>query len=674
MTMACLVLTQSSCDQEKKETAGEVIEIEPDDLAGEAIVVPEKLATRLMRFVPREVEFVVGSRELIQIGDAVFEALNSMGDSEALLFKSVEKVEELDENGLVPDRAVVEENLDFVKALSREFFVCGWDGVGESLGKVSLLAGELDRWQVETIARIYLRFLEDEKPEEPDYAEFLPGEELLKPVEAFTLPKLLFGCAPDSREIGDLIRDQWVESFEKWLLKEDVRHERVEQMVSGSRFSGFKVGIFEEGEKAIFNEFVVLSGTIEEGLFFYLGPAEEALELPTREEDSISHHTATSLWDEFGNDGALGLVYASESLVSALAGFSTPTKYWSEIRKVFESEKPEFRQPILISKKLDFLASHEAVEIPLKSNAFAAIVYLDQGIHYQSRGGQAIVDDPAEAPWVLPDIDSLNPFLKIHFRTDEVRRRATLEYLEESFSLLGLLFNEWLEPSSAEILGEVKKTVVTLDEELKVLYRSWKNDVLAGLEPEHLLLLQLHEGKGEELVTPAALAVWPLKNRFRLQIGLDQIVGVFERAGVKILGAFPDLSNWPGIVREDVERTDLYRIEVPNESEVWSPTVAVDDRFLWISSSWKYLEELMKGFPKKERTDAASGFLVDVDLRQLMQLAGRWGERSGGKVKEFLDLFEVKYLRENLSRFQYWVRTENGVPRTTMKLEFRGSK
>ena len=81
----------------------------------------------------------------------------------------------------------------------------------------------------------------------------------------------------------------------------------------------------------------------------------------------------------------------------------------------------------------------------------------------------------------------------------------------------------------------------------------------------------------------------------------------------------------------------------------------------------------MANFSHEGEPDGRSGFLEDVDLAQLMEVIGDWGEREGGKAEEFLELFELRVLRENLSRFNYWSRVEEGVPRTSVSLKFTRS-
>lgn len=397
-------------------------------------------------------------------------------------------------------------------------------------------------------------------------------------------------------------------------------------------------GLEEEQSRERNYSFVLAIGEKDGALVFFVGGDEAGLRLGTPEKNLMKKDDL-AWWQDYADRRVLGMSYTSQEFLNSLRGLVERAPVWAEVRKVYDGGKEGLVNQLLFDRLLDDLVALEGEIEDAEIAASQGIVFLDEGLRMESRGGVKLPGLDRERPWTLQGAEKMQPFFQAHWCAAEATRKRERQQNELVISLLGGLIDEFLVQQESDPDAEKQREVrdffeVTLQPELRKLMAGWNEISGEGLEGENLVVLDLNGAMPRFPLVPKlytekgkmARFLWakPVKKRKSLSEGWLRWQGVLER----IAGAVAELSgrplSLPGIVSARNDDIWSHFISFPGTTPDFLPCVSVSDRFFSIGSSKKYAEEMATVLATAETENLQKGVLIELDIAQAVAFAKLW--------------------------------------------------
>lgn len=674
LLIATTLLIQG-CKQSSDSETAEV----PDALTAIGPAGERAAPAGLTRFAPRETEFLFLGRGFAKVGESLLKELDEESESwnNGLLL-----VQESDESDL-PEFSredIKSTTNDLIQnpisaALGNEFLFCGWNGTDKVMNHLSGIWNALGRLRVTTIATGYAGIFKGEdfvmEELEPILDEALTS---LKWNRETKVPSLLFAMETESPSDGNAIKRDFLKTLRQSLETNGFTYREATRTVRGSVFEGYSSEFSLPGEDQATLSFVVLTGQLEDGIFFYFGDQAESLTLPPGKEQSIHPLASSLLWNQYAGKKILALSFVDRELVKSLHSFSDSNSPWSVASEVFEKAGLRFEQQEEITTKLTTL---EDLELAASKPVFhdqASVIFLDKGINLEEVGGAYFPHESSQSDWHILDESPPSTF-RLHYRVDEKERTRNLLYLEETLSLIYLLFREMVDPLGVEekspSFAKASKSR-DLNQKLGNIYRSWKDNVLTGLGSEYLIVGDLNGAPpaGESYPLPRAVLVAPVGNWRALALGLSQISRDTKDLHRSLAPIFGMNEEWP--LTERVNREDWYhyRESNPTGTDGWQPAVGWNRKFFFAGSNEKFGQQTIQNLSIRDES-VGDGFLLEVNLGEILDLIWEWDKSARPIESDSLRFSELNFIRERISRLKYRARSEDGKNRISLNLGFR---
>lgn len=639
----------------------------------------EEIRAGLTRFAPRECEFLFSGRGFTEVGESLLNELDEEANDWNNGFLIVQETEESDLPEVSPEqlKSTTDElaRNPLASALGNEFLICGWNGTDKVANHLSGIWDALGRLRIISMATGYAGILKGgefaKKELEPILDEALAS---LTWDHKNPLPSLLFAMEPDSPSDGVEIKRDFLKALGEALEANDFSHQKISQTIQGSVFEGYSSGIPLPGDGSNTLPFVILAGQLEEGLLFYFGDKVESLSLPKNQEQSIHPTTSSLLWNAYAGKEVIGLSFTSRELAQSLYSFSASSHPWSLASSVFEKAGLLFENQREIDQKLSSL---ENLELTTPNPVFhdqASVIFLEEGINLEEIGGAYFPEDSSQDKWNIHDRSSPSTF-HLHYRVNEGERSRNLLQLEESLSLLYLLFKEITDPLGVdEQIPSVSKFSKSRDinERLGMIYQSWKDQVLTGIGSEYLIVGDLNGSPpdGATHPLPRAVMVAPTRNWQSLALGLSRISRHTRELHRSVSSVFEMNEDWPLTDRINQGDWHHYRERTPGDTNGWQPAIGWNRKFFFIGSNENFAHDVIQDLSIRDEGEG-HGFLLDVDLGEILDLIWEWDQSARPIERESFRISELNFLRERISRLNYRARNQGGRHRVSLQLGFR---
>lgn len=399
-------------------------------------------------------------------------------------------------------------------------------------------------------------------------------------------------------------------------------------------FKGLKDEMLRERDYS----YVVVAAEKDGVLIFFAGADEDGLRLGTKEKNFMGREDL-AWWQEYADQRVLGMSYTSQAFLSSLRGLVEHAPVWAEVKKVYDKGKEGLVNQLLFDQLLnDLVALEEKIE-DADITASQGIVFLDEGLRMESRGGVKVPGVDRARPWTMRGAEKMKPFFQAHWCADEATRKRELQKTDLIVSLMGGLVDEYLaneesEPGVVELQKVRDFFELTLKPELRELMTGWNEISGKGLAGENLVMLDLKGGMPrfplvpklytEEGLIPRFIWAKPVLERKSLTAGWQRWQGMLERstaAAAELSGAPLAL---PGIV--SARKNDLWShfVSFPGSTPDFMPCVSVSDEFFSVGSSKKYAEELTGVLAANESKNPQDGVLIELDMAQAVAFAKHW--------------------------------------------------
>ncbi len=425
---------------------------------------------------------------------------------------------------------------------------------------------------------------------------------------------------------------------------------------------------------------VVALGQKDGKLVFFVGHDPSGLRLGSPDKNFLSRGDV-AWWQQFAGRRVLSMNYSSKAFLESLRGLVEPAPVWAEVKKVYQEGKDGLVNQLLFSRVLDDLVALEDEAEEADISASQGIVFLDEGVRMEGRGGVILPDLDYKRPWTMQGAETLNPFFHAHWCDGEKARARRLRRTGLVFSLLDGVIAEYLaqmtDKDEADLLKKMRHFLQTrLKPELKEFATGWNEISGEGLEGENLLLLDLHGGMPRfplvpELYTekglmPRLLLAKPVREREKLAAGWRRWRGALERTTADVAALADQSMSLPGII--SARNGDLWShfVSFPGTTPDFLPCVSVNDRLFMMGSSKKYAENLADVLAEGKPGKDGRGLLVEVDMAQTLTFARHWADLVVRQSD--LEKKEVEKLQDELSGED----SENEKPAPDADAQFDG--